>query len=107
MRDTERNPPVVGRRERPLEAAERHVKHARVEAAQTDVAPQLRVVHALLQEAAVVAERHLGLVRVEVVRGGAGQALHVAGVQIKDAPGDRPGVGMVRWGRWMDGWMEG
>lgn len=52
---------IVGEAERAVEAAQRHVVLARVEAAQPHVVPHLRVVHAHLQQSPVVPDGHLGL----------------------------------------------
>mmetsp|Transcript_24928 Transcript_24928/g.34202 ORF Transcript_24928/g.34202 Transcript_24928/m.34202 type:complete len:338 (+) Transcript_24928:90-1103(+) len=72
---------VVRDAQRAVEAAQRHVVLRGVEAAQADVVPHLGVVDAHLQQASVVADAHLRLVRVEEVCSQAGDGLHVGGVQ--------------------------
>mmetsp|Transcript_3456 Transcript_3456/g.9947 ORF Transcript_3456/g.9947 Transcript_3456/m.9947 type:complete len:588 (+) Transcript_3456:203-1966(+) len=72
---------VGGEGEGAVECGEAEVVLGGVEAAERQVVPHLAVVHAQLQQAAVEAQRHLRLVRVEVVRREARQGLHVRRVQ--------------------------
>mmetsp|Transcript_24492 Transcript_24492/g.77431 ORF Transcript_24492/g.77431 Transcript_24492/m.77431 type:complete len:215 (+) Transcript_24492:373-1017(+) len=72
---------VAGRRQRALEAVERHVVLAGVEAAQPQVTPQLCVVDPHLQQPPVESQRYFRLVGVEVVARQARDGLDVGGVE--------------------------
>mmetsp|Transcript_8445 Transcript_8445/g.23541 ORF Transcript_8445/g.23541 Transcript_8445/m.23541 type:complete len:268 (+) Transcript_8445:38-841(+) len=74
---------VIRELQRPVEAVQRHVVLARVEATQTEVVPQLRVVHPHHQQPPVEPERNLRLVGVEVVRAHARDRLHARRVPLQ------------------------
>mmetsp|Transcript_24834 Transcript_24834/g.85045 ORF Transcript_24834/g.85045 Transcript_24834/m.85045 type:complete len:234 (+) Transcript_24834:300-1001(+) len=80
-------PPLRAFGETSRRCADGHVELRCVEARQTQVVPQLGAMRALLQQAAVVAQRELGLAGVEVVGGEAREAFNVRGVQ-----GEHPSI---------------
>ena len=86
---------VLRLREGALEADEAHVVLPGVEAAEPEVVPELRRVEPHLQQPAVQPQRQLRLVRVEVVRGQAGDGLDVRRVEGEDLAVDGDGLGDV------------
>eukprot|EP00968_Pinguiococcus_pyrenoidosus_P021921 scaffold2963_cov250-Pinguiococcus_pyrenoidosus.AAC.2 len=71
--------------ERSVERPHRHVVLTGVEAAEPQIAPQLRRVHAKLQKAAIEPDRELRLIGVEVVRGDARDRFDVRGIDLQRA----------------------
>ena len=71
-----------------VEATQAHVVLRRVEAAEPEVGPELGVVDAHLQQSAVVPQRDLGLVGVEVLAGEARDGFDVGRVEEEDLKGE-------------------